>query len=161
MLVTDQPRADPLVMGERAAGHEGLAAVLCWAPVRSLPCVGVGVLSQLLLCDKLEVAVLAGKALVVNVVHLDVSLHLLLVDELFATDVTVEEPGGVSPFDVVLDITGLDKLSPTSLHRAADGCWTVNLPEMLPQLGLTSRPEAALGAGEVSLSVKVPDVLPQ
>ena len=62
-------------MRQRAAGHESLATVLHWTAVRRLSCVGVGVLSQLLFSQELEVAVLAGETLVVNVVHLDVSLH--------------------------------------------------------------------------------------
>ena len=153
--------ADFLMVRQRAAGHEGLATVLHWAAVGRLSCVGVGVLRQLLFSQELEVAVLAGETLVVNVVHLDVSLHLLLVNELFATQVTVEESRGMNPLDVILDITGLDELPLAARHRAADGGRAVDLLQVLLQLGCRGSPVAAVVAAQTSLSVDIVDVLPQ
>ena len=146
---------------QRAAGHEGLAAVLYWTPIGRLSCVSVGVFSQLLFSQKLEVAVLAWKTLVVDVVHLDVSLHLLLVNELFAAHVTVEEPRGVNSLDVILDIAGLDELPLTPGHGTGDGGRAVDLLHVLPQLGGHGGPVAALIAPKAPLSVEVVDVLPQ
>ena len=146
---------------QRAARHEGLAAVLDWTPVGRVSCVSVGVFSQLLLSQELEVAVLAGQTLVVDVVHLDVSLHLLLVNELFATHVTVEEACGVNSLDVVLDVAGLDELPLTAGHGAGDGGGAVDLLRVLPQLGGHSSPVAALVAPQTPLGVEVVDVLPQ
>ena len=146
---------------QRAAGHEGLAAVLHCTTVGRLSCVSVGVFGQLLLSQELEVAVLAWETLVVDVVHLDVSLHLLLVNELFAAHVTVEEARGVNSLDVVLDITGLDELPLTAGHGTGDVGRAVDLLHVLPQLGSHGGSVAALVAPETPLSVEVVDVLPQ
>ena len=48
--------------------------------------------------------------------HLEVSLQLLLVHELFAANVAVEESRGMNPLDMILDITGLDELPLTARH---------------------------------------------
>ena len=153
--------ADFLMVRQRTAGHESLAAVLHRTPVRRLSSVSVGVLGQLLPGEELEVAVLAGQTLLVDVVHLDVSLQLLLVDELFAAHVAVEESGGVNSLDVVLDVAGLDELPLTAGDRTADGGRTVDLLHVLPHLCGDCSPVAALLAPQTPLSVKVVDVLPQ